>query len=127
MDHLTIAMLRQQNADLLAALKALLPENQNAAVSGPETLAQARDAAAKAEAPENAGLDWLRVDGDYLFVSRCDWIYPQATQEDSGPRDEARCKAIGHRDGDMVLPFRGALLDAQDLATMLTYSPFSKA
>lgn len=67
------------------------------------------------------GLQWMRVEGDHLYISRSNWIYPQATEDVAGPRDEARYNAIGRRDGDMVLHFRGAWLDAQDLTTMLTH------
>ncbi|WP_349609114.1 hypothetical protein [Cupriavidus sp. DF5525] len=64
---------------------------------------------------------WMRVDGDYLYISRCNWIYPNATEDHAGERDERRYAAVDHCDGDMVLSFNGAYGDAKDLATMLSW------
>lgn len=72
------------------------------------------------------GLPWMRVEGEHLYISRSNWVYLQATNDDAGTRDEARYNAIGRRSGDMVLHFNGAWLDAQDLATMLSYVPAAK-
>lgn len=58
---------------------------------------------------------FIRVTEDKLslVISRSDWLYPLATEDDAGPVDEQRCAVLGGRDGDIVLHFvEGAWQDA---------------
>jgi hypothetical protein len=58
---------------------------------------------------------FIRVTEDKLslVISRSDWLYPLATEDDAGPVDEQRCAVLGGRDGDIVLHFvEGARRDA---------------
>lgn len=66
---------------------------------------------------------FIRVTEDKLslVISRSDWLYPLATEDDAGPVDEQRCAVLGGRDGDIVLHFvEGAWQDAADAAAMLS-------
>lgn len=65
---------------------------------------------------------WIRVQGDYVIVSRCNWLYPNAVDGDAGQLDERRYAAIGGRDGDIALCLNGAWRDGDDLAKMLELS-----
>lgn len=63
---------------------------------------------------------WMRIDGGYLYISRCDWIYPQATENDAGPRDESRYEALGQQDGDIVIRLNpDARVDTAHLKLMI--------
>ncbi|TEA79800.1 hypothetical protein [Allopusillimonas ginsengisoli] len=64
---------------------------------------------------------WLRVSGDSIIASRSNWLYPHATEDDAGPRDEQRYAAVGRRDGDILLNTFIGSLDLKDLETMLSW------
>lgn len=61
-------------------------------------------------------MPWLTVseDGKTLIASRCDFIYPKATEDEAGPRDESRFARLGHCDGDICIPLDG--MGSVDLA-----------
>jgi hypothetical protein len=62
----------------------------------------------------------ISEDRRYLIISRCEWIYPNATEDEAGPRDERRRALLGGRDGDIVLRFaEGAWLEPEHVALML--------
>lgn len=69
---------------------------------------------------------WIRIRGDHVILSRCDWMYPASTEDSAGPRDEQRFAAVGRRDGDIVLPAPEGALDREDMKTMLTWPNASK-
>ena len=81
----------------------------------------------KAQQPaEQQPVSWIRIRGDHVILSRCDWMYPASTEDSAGPRDEQRFAAVGRRDGDIVLPAPEGALDREDLKTMLTWPNVSK-
>lgn len=100
---------------------AVLSSFLSAAIGSPET--SVPGSPSQAEQFPDCSPKWIEVRGEYVFVSRCNWVYTQATEEEAGPRDARRYAAIGKRDGDIVLQLaRGAYVDAADLATMLDWA-----
>jgi hypothetical protein len=83
----------------------------------------AQEIARKALSKDRHAHPWMHVDDslDHLIISRCDWIYPDGSNMEAGPLDEARYNAINRCDGSIVLHFYGAAGDAEHLRTMLTY------
>lgn len=75
---------------------------------------------------EQQPVSWIRIRGDHVIFSRCDWMYPASTEDSAGPRDEQRFAAVGRRDGDIVLPAPEGALDRDDLKTMLAWPSTSK-
>jgi len=105
---------------------AVLSSFLSAAIGSPETSVPGSPIQA-AQFPD-CSPKWIEVRGEYVFVSRCNWVYTQATEEEAGPRDARRYAAIGKRDGDIVLHLpKDAYVDAADLATMLCWADQPKA
>lgn len=100
-----------------AALSSFL----SAGIGSPET--SVPDSPSRAAQLPDSPPKWIEVRGEYVFVSRSNWVYPHATGEEAGPRDVQRYAAIGKRDGDIVLRLsRDAYVDNADLATMLDWT-----
>lgn len=64
---------------------------------------------------------WITVQDGRLVISRCNFFYPQATENSPGRRDNVRFNLVDRMDGDIVLDFNGAALDAEHVARMLKY------
>lgn len=77
--------------------------------------------------PAEQPISWIRISGDHVILSRCDWMYPASTEDSAGPRDEQRFTAVGRRDGDIVLLAPEGSLDREDMETMLAWSSVSKS
>ena len=71
---------------------------------------------------EQQPVSWIRIRGDHVILSRCDWMYPESTEDSAGLRDEQRFTAVGRRDGDIILPAPEGAVDREDLKTMLDWS-----
>lgn len=66
---------------------------------------------------------WIHVTDDNLHIiaSRCDFTYPNSTEDDAGEKDLKRAAALGNRDGDIVITSKMGWLDVQDFRTMLDW------
>ena len=66
---------------------------------------------------------WIHVTEDSLHIiaSRCDFTYPNATEDSAGPKDMRRSDAIGNRDGDIVITSKMGWLDMADFKVMLDW------
>jgi hypothetical protein len=64
---------------------------------------------------------WITAQDGKLVISRCNFFYPQATENFAGRRDNVRFNLVDRMDGDIVLDFNGATLDAEHVARMLKY------
>lgn len=82
---------------------------------------------APAPQPAEQPVSWIRISGDRVILSRCNWIYPASTEDSAGPRDEQRFTAVGRRDGDIVLLAPEGSLDREDMETMLAWPSASKS
>ena len=47
-------------------------------------------APAAAVAAEAGAVPWIRVDGDHLCITRCNWIYPSQTEDEAGAHMSTR-------------------------------------
>jgi hypothetical protein len=62
---------------------------------------------------------FMRVIDGCLVVSRCNFIYPDATDEDSGDLDKERYALVDRMDGDIILPAELGTDDLKHLERML--------
>ena len=119
---------RQRYRDALDAADAPLSNLMGAALGTPDT---SRPIGASTHADTHAAEHphFISFLDDCLCISRCNWFYPHATENDAGLRDDTRYCAIDKRDGDIVISLGGlGHLDLAALRIMLGWKqPASRA